>query len=82
MYDVSMSKHRTQVLFDDWQYESLKSLAEREGESLGHFVREAVAEYLIRDQGKRSTRLAQIEGVGANAKASGRDHDELLYGGQ
>lgn len=80
MYDVAVSKHRTQVLFDDWQYESLKSIAEREGESLGHMVREAVAEYLIRDQGKRTLRLAQIEGVGANPHAAGKDHDDLLYG--
>lgn len=77
-----MSRHRTQILFDDWQYESLKSLADREGESLGHVVREAVTEYLARDQGKKTSRLEQIRGVGSNSQAAGRDHDELLYGGE
>ena len=69
--------HRTQILLDDWQYERLKSVAEREGRSLSNVVREAVATYLA--TGSESG-LRAIEGIGDDPRLTGRDHDRVLYG--
>ncbi len=71
--------HRTQILLDDWQYETMKALAEREGRSLSSLIRDAVAAFLSRRE-KPTTRLAEITGIGNDAEASGRDHDDVLYG--
>ena len=70
--------HRTQILLDNGQYEMMKTLAERDGRSLSSLVRDAVTAYLGR-RGKPSTRLAEITGIGDDARSRGRDHDELLY---
>jgi hypothetical protein len=71
--------HRTQILLDEWQYEVLKTRAEQEGTSLSHMVREAVEAYLTKDQRKAQKMLDQIEGIGKDSKAKGRDHDKHLY---
>lgn len=78
MYDIM---HRTQLNLDDWQYESLKSKAEREGRSLSDIVREAVTEYLEDETDSGTDRLRRLEGLASDAKASGRHHDRILYGG-
>lgn len=73
--------HRTQLNLDDWQYESLRSQAEREGRSLSDIVREAVSEYLVDETESGSDRLRRLKGLGNDPEASGRDHDRILYGG-
>ncbi len=71
--------NRAQILLEEWQYDTLKALSERRGESLSHVVREAVAMYLsAKDQPTRPG-LAQIEGLGSDRKATGRAHDQFLY---
>lgn len=71
--------HRTQILLEEEQHEDLKAMAEREGKSLSGLVREAVAAF-IRGRNRRSKgRLSDIEGIGEDAEADGRDHDRLLY---
>ena len=75
--------HRTQILLDDWQYERLKSVAEREGASIGSLVREAVTRYLDETRGSKkrdTTRLCDIAGIGRDPESTGRDHDDVLYG--
>ena len=71
--------HRTQILLDDWQYETMKTLAEREGCSLSSLIRDAVTGFLSR-RDKPTTRLAEITGIGDDPEAGGRDHDDVLYG--
>ena len=71
--------HRTQILLDDWQYERMKSLAERDGRSLSSLVRDAVSAFLGRDSTRPATRLAEIAGIGDDPDTCGRDHDDVLY---
>ena len=77
-----MSKHRTQISLDDWQYESLKARSEREDRSLSDMIREAVTEYLVDEtEGRVSRRkLSDIRGIGSDPEVSGADHDRILYG--
>jgi len=72
--------HRTQILLENWQYETLKTLAEQEGRSLGDLVRNLLARQLRNNGKSAQARLASIEGLGADRGASGRDHDRFLYG--
>jgi len=71
--------HRTQILLDDWQYERMKDLSEREGRSLSSLVRDAVTALLKRNAERPPTRLAEITGIGEDPASRGRDHDETLY---
>lgn len=72
--------HRTQILLEEWQYQALRARAEREGRSLSDLVREILGGAL--SDRARSRGLADIEGVGEDPGAYGRDHDSLLYGGK
>jgi len=72
--------HRTQIMLDDWQYEQLKAAAERQGRSLSSLVRDAVTRLLKGSPRRAATKLAEIGGLGADAGARGRGHDEVLYG--
>jgi hypothetical protein len=72
--------HRTQILLEDWQYESLKAEADRRGRSLAGVVREAVAAYLTEDAAEAWGELSAIAGIGDDPTGTGRDHDRLLYG--
>lgn len=79
MYDVIM--HRTQLSLEDWQYEALKSLAERQGRSISDIVREVLTKHLRDGRKKRGRQgLKAIEGIGQNPDVCGRDHDLYLYG--
>jgi hypothetical protein len=77
-----MTKHRTQISLDDWQYESLKARAEREDRSLSDVIREAVTEYLVDETSGRVSRrkLSDIRGIASDPGISGEDHDRVLYG--
>ena len=70
---------RTQIMLDDWQYEALKAQAERQGRSMSELLREMLDASLRREP-SRGPGLEDIRGIGADRKASGRFHDEFLYG--
>jgi len=72
--------HRTQILLEEWQYETLRSRAEREGRSLSDLVRELLR-VALEDSGSRiSVRLDAMEGVGEDTASYGEAHDRYLYG--
>jgi hypothetical protein len=71
--------NRTQILLEPWQYETLKALAERRGVSLSNLVRDAVEVYLRAGENAPAPGLDDIEGIGSDTGAHGRDHDDLLY---
>jgi predicted DNA-binding ribbon-helix-helix protein len=75
-----MAMHRTHVFLEDWQYKALQSLAAQEQRSISALVREVLTRYLARDPGVARQRLTAIEGIGADPQASGREHDDFLYG--
>lgn len=68
--------HRTQVMLEEWQYQSLKAGAEQRGLSMSELLREILAEYFGRPRGG----LGAIEGLGEDAGSVARDHDAYLYG--
>jgi hypothetical protein len=70
---------RAQILLEKWQYDTLKSLSEKRGISLSNLVREAVEVYLRQGERRRAPALQEIEGIGSDAAASGRRHDDFLY---
>lgn len=71
--------HRTQILLDKAQYDTLKALSERKGLSLSSLVREAVGVYLRSGRDGGAADLGDIEGIGSDAKGRGRRHDDYLY---
>jgi plasmid stability protein len=75
-----MTMHRTHVFLEDWQYEALQSLAAQEQRSISALVREVLTRYLAHDPAAARQRLAALEGIGADPQASGREHDDFLYG--
>jgi hypothetical protein len=67
--------HRSQIIIEDWQYETLKAWAEREGKSISQLMREILDERLGR--GRRT--LSRVCGIGHDPGFTGRDHDKILY---
>lgn len=72
--------HWTQVFLEDWQYQALQSLAAQEQRSISALVREVLTQYLTHAPEAARQRLTAIEGIGADPQASGREHDDFLYG--
>jgi len=72
--------HRTQLLLEEWQYHSLKSLADERGCSLSALVRDILREHLRDRDRRRNERLSAIEGVAEGPPDLGRSHDRYLYG--
>jgi predicted DNA-binding ribbon-helix-helix protein len=71
--------HKTHVLLEDWQYEALQSLATQEQRSISALVREMLTSHLAAHLKMARQRLAAMEGIGADAHATGHDHDTFLY---
>ena len=74
--------HETHVLLEDWQYAALQSLAAQEQRSISALVREMLTSHLAAHPKAARQRLVAMEGIGADAHATGRDHDTFLYGTQ
>lgn len=72
--------HRTQILLDEWQYETLRARAEREGRSLSGLIRELLQNALAEAPSLTGNRLDALEGVGEDDEAYGEGHDRFLYG--
>lgn len=74
--------HKTHVLLEDWQYAALQSLAAQEQRSISALVREMLTSHLAAHPKTARQRLVAMEGIGADAHATGRDHDTFLYSPQ
>jgi hypothetical protein len=72
--------HRTQLILEPWQYDALRAMADKEGESISGLVRRALTAFLGRAPTRRKARLDDIEGLFDDPGASGREHDRFLYG--
>jgi len=70
---------RTQIILESWQYDTLKALSEQRGESLSFVVREAVGVYLAKSKADAELALDDIEGIGEDREATGREHDRFAY---
>ena len=73
--------HRTQVLFEEEQYQALRAQARRDGKSMSQLVRELVAAGLEAAQRRpsRRSRLRNSKGMFRAPGARGIDHDDDLY---
>jgi plasmid stability protein len=71
--------HKTQVVLEDWQYEALQILAKQEHRSISALVREMLTRYLVGNHEIARQRLAAMEGIGADAYATGQEHDAFLH---
>ena len=70
---------RTRIQLDDVQYEDLKAMAKREGKSLSCLIREAVSAFIRKRNRRTGGRLSDIEGIGEDADATGREQNRFLY---
>ena len=68
--------HRTQLLLEQWQYQSLRARAESEGKSLSALVRGILTEYLSGNH--RPSRLRELRGIAKGPGNLGRDHDDYI----
>jgi predicted DNA-binding ribbon-helix-helix protein len=75
--------HRTQVLLEQEQYERLKDEAERTGVSIGHLIRQALAEKYGGEDRREALRVALRESAGAWAglEVDGEEYVERLRPG-
>ena len=71
--------HKTHVLLEDWQYEALRTLAAQEHRSISDLVRDMLTRHLAGNREIARQRLAAMEGIRADAHATGEDHDAFLY---
>jgi hypothetical protein len=71
--------HKMQVVLEDWQYEALQTLAEQEHRSISDLVRGMLTRYLVGNHEIVRRRFAAMEGIGADAHATGQNHDACLY---
>lgn len=71
--------HRTQIIFEEKQYNTLKGLAEKENKSISRVLREIVDSY-TQKTGVFSIR--KIEAIAEDDVVYGQDHDKWLYGKQ
>lgn len=74
-------KHRTQVLLDPSQYDFLKSLSRREGESLGGLIRRFVDEKrrVFMDR-RRKDPLEKMIGSFRDAECTSENYEDFIYG--
>jgi hypothetical protein len=71
--------HKTHVVLEDRQYEALRTLADQEHRRISDLVREMLTRYLVGNHEMPRQHLAAMEGMGADAHATGQDHDAFLY---
>ena len=69
--------HRAQILLEDWQYDTLRQEAERQGKSISELVRNLLSERYSNRMAKPG--LGKITGIVSDPQSSGKDHDVYLY---
>jgi hypothetical protein len=76
--------HRTQIMLEEAQYQTLRECARQDGKTMGKLARELIAAGLDRRAGKRrrGRRLDDLKGLFREPDVNGRDHDAHLYGGR
>ena len=77
--------HRTQILLEESQYQTLRAKARRDGTSMGQVVRELLAIGLKAAQDEAKTTVSELRnlrGMFRKPTLHGRDHDRHLYGGR
>jgi|WetSurMetagenome_2_1015567.scaffolds.fasta_scaffold00566_18 hypothetical protein len=68
--------HRSQVMFKEQQYLTLKRIAAARKKSIAQVLREMVDTY---SEKTGAFSLSSIEGIAEDTVVYGKDHDEVLY---
>jgi hypothetical protein len=68
--------HRTQVMFKEQQYLTLKKIAKDRKKSIAQVLREMVDTY---SEKTGAFSLSSIEGIAEDSAVYGKDHDKVLY---
>lgn len=66
-------------MLEEWQYEALRSQAERQGKSMSELLR-SMLDTVLDQVPSTGAGLEEIRGIGADGTARGRHHDQFLYG--
>ncbi len=72
--------HRTQLLLETWQYDTLRSAAERESSSISSIVRAILTDALRPGEPAAANWIREVSGIADDPSTSGEDHDAYLYG--
>ena len=72
---------QTNISLEEWQYQRLKELAEKEGKSISQIFRELIDEKLELREGEiEKDPIFEIIGMGTGeGSAVAREHDKILY---
>lgn len=70
--------HRAQILIEEWQYQTLRSEADRVGKSVSELIRDMLTDRFRRR--RRKDGLDDLDGIVSEPKTTGKDHDLHLYG--
>ncbi len=71
-------KHRTQILLEDWQYQSLREMARKLGTNLSSLIRDWVSEK-IQKRGESSRKgILALAGKVKDKPNVAREHDRYL----
>ncbi|MBT9538003.1 MAG: hypothetical protein IVZ94_07700 [Nitrospirae bacterium] len=68
--------HRTQILFEEKQYNYLKDISNHQKKSISQVLRDILDSYAAKTG---AFSISAIEGVAEDREAYGRDHDRWLY---
>ena len=72
--------HRMQILLEPWQYDALRSAAEREGRSISEVVRSILSQALRPGEAASTSWIREVAGIAYDPGTSGQGHDGYLYG--
>ncbi len=71
--------HRVRIEIEQWQYDTLRTVAEREGRGISCIVREILAEALLPEPQVIADWIREVAGIGCDPQATTDHHDEYLY---
>ncbi|NOZ69887.1 MAG: hypothetical protein GXP46_11760 [Deferribacteres bacterium] len=79
---MEKTKHRTQILLEDWQYQMLLDESRKTKKSLSKIIRDMMSEKFKEQIAKSGADpLFEIIGIGSgDGSAVAREHDNFLYG--
>ena len=67
-----------QILLEPWQYDALRSVAEREGRSISEVVRAILTQALRPGETASTSWIREVAGIAYDPGTSGQDHDAYL----
>ena len=72
---------QTNISLEEWQYQQLKELADKEGKSISQLIRELIEEkFKLEEEEIEKDPIFEIIGLGrGEGTGVAREHDRILY---